>query len=107
MLTPLRASWLLHAWIRVTTDPWPSPACVPILDSRRCCGKNKDKIPALQLEILRQNKYKIPALQIEETVKRANQSKWCLLIDTTLYLEPGDEFSHQQRQGIPEESYCS
>ena len=39
--------------------------------------------------------------------KRANQSKWCLLIDTRLYVEPGDEFSHQQRQGKPEESYCS
>ena len=40
-------------------------------------------------------------------VKRANQSKWCLLIDTSLYVEPGDEFSHQQRQGRPEESYNS
>ena len=69
--------------------------------------QNKDKIPVLELEILRQNKYEIPALQIEEMVKRANQSKWSLLIDTTLYVEPGDEFSHQQRQGIPEESYCS
>ena len=38
-------------------------------------------------------------------VKRAEQSKWCLLIDDKLYVEPGDEFSHQQRQGRPEESY--
>ena len=67
----------------------------------------KDKIPALQEEILQQNNDKVPAHQIEEMVKRANQSKWCLLIDTGLYVEPGDEFSHQQRQGRPEESYCS
>jgi hypothetical protein len=56
---------------------------------------------------LRQNKDKIPALQIEEIVKRANRSKWCLLIDAMVYVEPGDEFSHQERQGRPEESYCS
>ena len=58
-------------------------------------------------EMLRQNKDKIPVLEIEEMVKRAEQSKWCLLIDDRLYVEPGDEFSHQQRQGRPEESYCS
>ena len=58
-------------------------------------------------EMLRQNKDKLPALQVEEMVKRADQSKWCLLIDDRLYVEPGDEFSHQQRQGRPEESYCS
>ena len=69
--------------------------------------QSKAKIPALQEELMRHHKGKVPALQIEEMVKRADQSKWCLLIDTTLHVEPGDEFSHQQRQGRPEESYCS
>jgi hypothetical protein len=88
---------------RSLTDPSlrPDPGVQEML------RQNKDKLPALQVEMLRQYRDKIPALHIEEMGKRANQSKWCLLIDTTLYIEPGDEFSHQQRQGRPEESYCS
>jgi len=57
--------------------------------------------------MLQQNKDKVPLLEAEEMVKRASQSNWCLLIDARLYVEPGDEFSHQQRQGRAEESYCS
>ena len=52
-------------------------------------------------EMLERDKDKIPALEIEDMVRRAEQSKWCLLIDEKLYVEPGDEFSHQQRQGRP------
>ena len=48
-----------------------------------------------------------PSLEIEETVEKASRSKWCLLIDDKLYIEPGPEFSHQERQGRPNESYCS
>jgi SAM-dependent methyltransferase len=44
---------------------------------------------------------------IEEIVETARRSKWCVLIDETLYVEPGKEFSHQERQGRPGESYCS
>jgi SAM-dependent methyltransferase len=58
-------------------------------------------------EMLRQCKDKVSTLEMEEMVKRAKHSKWCLLIDATLYIEPGDEFSHQQREGSPGESYCS
>jgi SAM-dependent methyltransferase len=48
-----------------------------------------------------------PSLEIEEMVERARQSKCCVLIDEELYVEPGKEFSHQERQGRPGESYCS
>ena len=58
-------------------------------------------------EMLERNKAEIPAPEIEEMVKRAAQSKWCLLIDNKLYVEPGDEFSHQEREGRPQESYGS
>jgi SAM-dependent methyltransferase len=58
-------------------------------------------------EMLERNKASVPAAEIEDIVKRAEESKWCLLIDTSLYVEPGDEFSHQERQGRPGESYGS
>jgi SAM-dependent methyltransferase len=58
-------------------------------------------------EMLERDKDKIPALEIEELVKRAEQSQWCLLIDDRLFVEPGDEFSHQEHEGRPGESYCS
>lgn len=45
--------------------------------------------------------------QVNELMERARQSNWCLLIDDTLYVEPGDEFSQQVRQGKRLESYCS
>lgn len=48
-----------------------------------------------------------PSLEIEEMVERARQSKWCVLVDEELYVEPGREFSHQEREGRPGESYCS
>jgi SAM-dependent methyltransferase len=48
-----------------------------------------------------------PQLEIEDMVETALHSKWCLLIDDKLYVEPGSEFSHQERQGRPNESYCS
>lgn len=39
-----------------------------------------------------------------EIVKRA---RWFVLIDDTLYIEPGDALNHQTRRGKPHESYCS
>jgi len=48
-----------------------------------------------------------PSLEIEEMVETARQSRWCILIDEKLYVEPGSELSHQQHQGKPWESYCS
>jgi SAM-dependent methyltransferase len=48
-----------------------------------------------------------PALEIEEKVETARRSRWCVLIDEELYVEPGPEFSHQVRRGSPGESYCS
>jgi SAM-dependent methyltransferase len=44
---------------------------------------------------------------IDELVERACQAKWCVLINEELYVEPGDELSHQERLGQPEESYCA
>ncbi len=48
-----------------------------------------------------------PDLEIESLVETAFHSKWCVLIDDQLYVEPGKEFSHQERRGRPGESYCS
>lgn len=39
-----------------------------------------------------------------ELVERA---RWCVLIDEEIYVEPGDELSHQTRVGRPLESYRS
>jgi SAM-dependent methyltransferase len=39
-----------------------------------------------------------------ELVKRA---RWFVVIDDTLYVEPGDALCHQTRLGKPHESYCS
>jgi SAM-dependent methyltransferase len=106
MLTPqgvLAFTFTDPSYDRTLTDP----SLRPVTGVQEMLRQNKDKIPALQAELLLQYNDKIPGLQIEEMVQRANQSKWCLLIDTRLYVEPGDEFSHQQRQGRPEESYCS
>ncbi len=47
------------------------------------------------------------SLDIDGMVESARHSNWCVLIDDELYVEPGDEFSHQQREGRPRESYCS
>ena len=44
---------------------------------------------------------------IDEIVERACQSNWSVLIDDQLYVEPGEEVSHQKRIGKPHESYCS
>lgn len=48
-----------------------------------------------------------PSLEIEEMVETARHAKWCVLIDEELYVEPGREFSHQEREGRAGESYCS
>jgi len=44
---------------------------------------------------------------IVDIVERARQSNWCVLIDEELYVEPGHEFSNQQRREKAWESYCS
>jgi len=37
----------------------------------------------------------------------ADRARWYILINDDLYVEPGDEFNHQTRDGSPLESYCS
>ena len=32
---------------------------------------------------------------------------WCVVIDEQVFMEPGDEYCQQKRQGRPGESYCS
>ncbi len=48
-----------------------------------------------------------PALEIEDMVETARQADWCVLIDDKLYVEPSNNFSNQEHQGKPWESYCS
>ncbi|MGH9915960.1 MAG: hypothetical protein ACRD63_11815, partial [Pyrinomonadaceae bacterium] len=48
-----------------------------------------------------------PFLEIEEMVETARQSRWCVLIDDKLHVEPGDELSTQKHQGKPWCSYGS
>ena len=57
--------------------------------------------------ILSGQEFKNSSRDIDEIVERACQAKWCLLIDEELYVEPGHEFSHQERLGQPDESYCT
>jgi len=47
------------------------------------------------------------AEDIDRLVERAMRARWCVVIDEEVYCEPGDELSHQVRQGKPGESYCS
>lgn len=56
---------------------------------------------------LERQKAKNSSRDIDDIVERAHKSKWCVLIDEELYVEPGDELCHQKRVGIPCESYCS
>lgn len=58
-------------------------------------------------KMLERNRVKNTPRDIDQIVQRACEAKWCLLIDEELYVEPGDEFSHQQRRGQPNESYCT
>ena len=58
-------------------------------------------------KMLEWEKLENPMLEIDDMVERARQSKWCVLIDDELYVEPGDELSHHQRRGKPLESYNS
>jgi hypothetical protein len=58
-------------------------------------------------KMLERNRMKNTSRDIDQIVQRAYEAKWCLLIDEELYVEPGDEFSHQQRRGQPDESYCT
>jgi 2-polyprenyl-3-methyl-5-hydroxy-6-metoxy-1,4-benzoquinol methylase len=48
-----------------------------------------------------------PSLEIEAIVETARHVNWCLLLDGALHVEPGDNLSHQERQGTPWESYCA
>src|SRR5215218_252751 len=43
---------------------------------------------------------------IDAIVERARESRWCVLIDDELHVEPGIELCHQTRSGRPQESYC-
>ena len=67
-------------------------------DVRKILEKLKDK-PSSRA-ILHPN-------DIDEIVERANEAKWCLLIDEKLYVEPGLEVCNQERAGTPAESYNS
>ena len=58
-------------------------------------------------KMLQRNRVKNTSRDIDQIVQRACEARWCLLIDEELHVEPGDEFSHQQRRGQPDESYCT
>ena len=59
------------------------------------------------LKNLEQQRVRNSEAEMAEIVERARESKWCVLIDEDLYVEPGREICHQERAGKPEESYCS
>ncbi len=42
-------------------------------------------------KMLELEKAENPLLEIDHMIERAQPSKWCVLIDDTLYVEPGDE----------------
>jgi SAM-dependent methyltransferase len=48
-----------------------------------------------------------PSLAIEGMVEAARRSRWCVLVDDRLYVEPGGELSNREHRGRPWESYCS
>lgn len=45
--------------------------------------------------------------ELEEIVERACRSRWSVLIDGVLHVEPDESLSHQVRRGRPGESYCT
>ncbi len=60
--------------------------------------------------MLERQKPEFPELDddaIDAMVERASRSRWCIVIDDELYVEPGVEMCHQTRSGRPNESYCS
>jgi SAM-dependent methyltransferase len=59
------------------------------------------------LDILRRYSTGMSAQEMDDLAAQAARSRWSLLIDDRLYVEPGDEFSHQRHRGGPKESYCS
>lgn len=46
-------------------------------------------------------------LKSRDTDEAVERAQWSIVIDDDLYVEPGDELSHQIREGKPFESYCS
>ncbi len=48
-----------------------------------------------------------PALDVEGIVETACRSRWCVLIDGVLHVEPDESLCHQVRRGRPGESYCT
>ncbi len=44
---------------------------------------------------------------VDHMIEKARHAKWFLVIDDEIYIEPGIEWCHQQREGRPLESYCS
>lgn len=56
---------------------------------------------------LEQQRVHNTARDIDELVERAGRSRWCVLVDEELYVEPGSELCLQERRGKPGESYCS
>lgn len=48
-----------------------------------------------------------PSLDIDWIVETSLRSKWCVLVDDKLHVEPGNELSNQEHPGKAWESYCS
>ena len=48
-----------------------------------------------------------PVLWNLESRDQKERARWYILVDDDLYVEPGDEFNQQTREGRPLESYCS
>ena len=72
-----------------------NPELPPGTDVRKMLEWRRAETPSLKME------------EIEEKVETARRSRWCVLIDEELYVEPGGEFSHQVRRGRPGEAYNS
>jgi len=66
-----------------------------------CDMSGSDCAYPLSSDLVRRHFY---APEADEKVRRA---RWCIVINDRLYVEPGDEFCHQIRNGEPLESYCS
>jgi SAM-dependent methyltransferase len=58
-------------------------------------------------KILEWRKAENPALEIDGMVEAARRSRWCMVVDDKLHIEPGNDLSHQEHRGRPWESYCS
>jgi SAM-dependent methyltransferase len=58
-------------------------------------------------KLLEWQKAENPSLEIEGMIETARQSRWCVVIDDQLHVEPDESLSNQEHRGKPWESYGS